>query len=365
MQWDEKERLAFDFARRAADLDSTDAMVEIVLGRITLYRRRFDEADRHVERALALNPNDADVLAHAAPCRAYLGDGASGVELAARAARLNPVSGDWYIGPMALSLFVLGRYEESMDTPSGCPTRPSIVRRCWPQRWPSPATPTGGALRDRFLREFQESVTFGRRPDPGEPLRWLLHVSPFRRAADIERVTTGLSLAGLPVDPDTIACAAVHRQRSGLARFRRERPVDLVFDGPVVISDAKGLRDLASLLANPGEEHHCLELAGRPAETGGRMRSSTSVPSANTARDSKTCRRKSTRRIAITISPAAVGPEKRWTPWWTRCRARSVSAAGRGLWAAPPNVPGPRSRGACGALKKIAPCTRAGPPPRQ
>ena len=114
IQWDEKERLAFDFARRAADLDSTDAMVEIVLGRITLYRRHFDEADRHVARALALNPNDADVLAHAATCRAYLGDGSSGVDLAARAARLNPVSGDWYIGPMALSLFVLGRYEESI-----------------------------------------------------------------------------------------------------------------------------------------------------------------------------------------------------------------------------------------------------------
>ena len=34
-------------------------------------------------------------------------------------------------------------------------------------------------------------------------------------------------------------------------------------------SDAKGLRDLASLLALPGEERHCLEVAGRPAETGG------------------------------------------------------------------------------------------------
>ena len=40
-------------------------------------------------------------------------------------------------------------------------------------------------------------------------------------------------------------------------------------DASVVISDAKGLRDLASLLASPGEERHCLELAGRPAETGG------------------------------------------------------------------------------------------------
>ena len=65
--------------------------LEIVLGRITLYRRRFDEAAAHVDRAFALNPSDADVLAHGALCRAYLGDGTSGVELADKASRLNPV----------------------------------------------------------------------------------------------------------------------------------------------------------------------------------------------------------------------------------------------------------------------------------
>src|SRR5690606_35381005 len=93
---------------------STDAMVEIVLGRIMLYRRRFDEAAAHVDRALALNPSDFDVLAHAAPCRAYLGDGASALALAEKASRLNPVSGDWYVAPTALSLLVLGRYEDSI-----------------------------------------------------------------------------------------------------------------------------------------------------------------------------------------------------------------------------------------------------------
>ena len=48
-------------------------------------------------RALALNPNEADVLAHAAVCHALLGDGASGFELAMKATRLDPMSGDWYL----------------------------------------------------------------------------------------------------------------------------------------------------------------------------------------------------------------------------------------------------------------------------
>ena len=51
-KWDEKERLAYDYAAARRALDDSDAMVQVVLGRILLYRRRFDEAAYHVERAL-------------------------------------------------------------------------------------------------------------------------------------------------------------------------------------------------------------------------------------------------------------------------------------------------------------------------
>ena len=71
-------------------LDDGDPMVQVVLGRILLYRRRFDEAAFHVDRALSLNPNDTDVLVHAAMCRAYLGDGESALALGTKAMRLNP-----------------------------------------------------------------------------------------------------------------------------------------------------------------------------------------------------------------------------------------------------------------------------------
>jgi TolB-like protein len=275
-QWDEKERLAFTHAARAAELDSTDAMVEIVLGRIMLYRRRFDEAAAHVDRALALNPSDADVLAHAALCRAYLGDGASGVALADKASRLNPVSGDWYVAPAALSLLVVGRYEESIaygvrnpHATLDCPALLAVA--C------AHADDRRRAARylHQFLTEFQERVLFGRQPEPGEPLRWLLHVNPFRRAEDVERVTAGLRLAGLEGDPDyeraPVCVAAVEAQGHAAGRVCRDGSLwTLVFDGlSVQVSDAKGLRDLAILLTHPGEERHCLELAGRPAELAG------------------------------------------------------------------------------------------------
>jgi len=276
LQWDEKERLALLHAQRAAAIDSTDAMVEIVLGRVMLYRRRFDEAAAHVVRALTLNPNEADVLAHAATCRAYLGDGESGLELARKASRLNPVSGDWYVAPAALSLLVLGRYEDAIAfgvrNPHATLDCPALLAAACAHV--GDRTRAAEYLR-RFLVEFEERVLFGREPEPGEPLRWLLHVNPFRRTEDVERIATGLRLAGLPADPDyervaqPVAGQASAAPASGC--FRREGSAwRLVFDGFMVeVSDVKGLHDLATLLASPGEEHHCLELAGRPRESAG------------------------------------------------------------------------------------------------
>src|ERR671919_2769983 len=132
--WDEKERLAFDYARRAAELDDRDALVQLVLGRILVYRRRYDEAVSlvsKVPRALV------DLPALLAAAHAFVGD-------SERAA----------------------------------------------------------AYVEMFMSDFVEKITFGRRPELGEPLRWLLHVNPLRRPEHAEQIARGLRLAGLPADPD-------------------------------------------------------------------------------------------------------------------------------------------------------------------
>ena len=53
-----------------------------------------------------------------------------------------------------------------------------------------------------FLADFREKITFGREPEPGEPLRWLFHVNPLRRSEDADHLVRGLRLAGLADDPD-------------------------------------------------------------------------------------------------------------------------------------------------------------------
>jgi TolB-like protein len=56
-RWDENEQRAFASARRAVELEESDAVVHIVLARIHLYRREFAQTERHLERALALTPH--------------------------------------------------------------------------------------------------------------------------------------------------------------------------------------------------------------------------------------------------------------------------------------------------------------------
>ena len=141
-------------------------------------------------------------------------------------------------------------------------------------------------------------------------------MNPFRRPEDIERFTTGLRLAGLTFDPDSDLVAETIVAPIGealpRAQFRlQDDRWHLVFDGSsVVISDAKGVRDLASLLASRGEERHCLELAGRPAETGGEDPVLDDSTGESTGFASPTCNARSMRPSATAIRPAAAVRER-------------------------------------------------------
>jgi TolB-like protein len=92
--WEESERLAFEYAKKAAELDDTDHVVQSVLGRIHMYRRNFGQARHHIERALVLSPNDADTLVQLSTWLGFLGEPDRAVAMAEKAFRLNPLHDD-------------------------------------------------------------------------------------------------------------------------------------------------------------------------------------------------------------------------------------------------------------------------------
>ncbi len=267
--WEESERHAREYAERAVALDPSDPMVHIVLARVQLYRREFDRAAASIDRALALNANDADVLASAALWKAYLGDADQARRLARRAIELNPRHGPWYHVAEGLALFVLRRHEEAgasfaradrtfVDSPA----------------YRAACAALGGAPDETaralgaFHEEYVNKIAFGRAPGPGEELRWLVDVNPFRRAQDAEHFVAALRAAGLEGgDAPPVGIRPAELVLEGNV-FRREGEVwTLSYDGAGArIVEVKGLFDLARLLERPGEPVHCLELAGAPPD---------------------------------------------------------------------------------------------------
>jgi hypothetical protein len=199
-RWDERERGAFEHARRAVELDDADHVTHCILGRIHAYRREFSLAEKHFDRSLALNPNDAEILMHIVLGLTQLGRHDEASALADTALRLNPRHGDWYYGAAAMPLYLEGEFEAALAHAERGPDTFVDAR----------AFMAGAYARlgrdrqsrdclERFLSTFREKITFGRDPEPGEPIRWILHVNPFRHERDTEHVRTTLTAAGLSV----------------------------------------------------------------------------------------------------------------------------------------------------------------------
>ncbi|MBR0673650.1 BTAD domain-containing putative transcriptional regulator [Neoroseomonas soli] len=201
-RWPDRERGAFEHARRAVALDESDALAHMILGRVFLYRRDFDRADHHLERAETLNPHDADLQTQFALTHCLLGRPEQGRAAAALAVRLNPFHDDWYFAYAAVPAFCLGAYEEALALNDRAPEIATDV-----EAWRAAAlahlgrTGAAAAALARFRERFRERITFGRAPDPGEAARWLAHVNPFRRPEDLARLMDGARKAGLEDAP--------------------------------------------------------------------------------------------------------------------------------------------------------------------
>lgn len=199
-RWDENERGAFEHASQAVALDDGDHLTHFILGRILVYRQEFDRGEWHLDRAEALNPNDADVLAQMALGRAYLGQPERGIDTAAAAMRLNPFHDEWYCAFAATPHFVARRLEEGIRLALRAPDVGVDVRAFLACAYARLGRmEEAHRQRDAFLRVFRRKITFGRAPDPDEPVRWVLHVNPMRRPEDRAYLLEGLDRAGLPL----------------------------------------------------------------------------------------------------------------------------------------------------------------------
>jgi TolB-like protein len=264
-RFDENGRLAYAHAHQALALDDTDAVLHQVVGKICLFRRDFERASWYFDRALALCPNDAEMLAVQALYDSFLGRPEIGLENVTRAMRLNPYHPPIYFGFAAFAQLLARRPAEAIPLAERADNVPFVdVPAYWAAAY-AHAGRLDAARRcfDDFLGGFRATIARSPTAGSGEAIRWFADMNPFRRAEDTDYFLEAFRRIGACAAPAAAPPAEASLVPTGngwMAEFAGER---------ALLPALKGLSDIRTLLERPETELHCLDLAGRDAGESG------------------------------------------------------------------------------------------------
>ncbi len=109
------EQKTLDLALHAVQLDPIDYRAHWVLGRLYNSQGKHTQSLAEFDRALRINPNDANLLAVSVDNLVYGGRMEEALERCQHAIRLNPNCPDWYWWQLGFCHFHLGRYEDALE----------------------------------------------------------------------------------------------------------------------------------------------------------------------------------------------------------------------------------------------------------
>jgi len=190
---------AFEFAKKAVVLDDTDNMPHITLGWVLMWRGNYVESRREFDRALELNPSDADALVYRAHHLIYTGEAEQAIETVQRAIHLNPLRPHSYMVVLRGAYLLARRCKEAIAAGEGVPDS-------WPEApiMMAVAYAYDGQLEkakaaaDRFVSNIRAIWAGDPSAGPAEYVKWWLCDNPYQFQADIDYLLAGVRKAGLP-----------------------------------------------------------------------------------------------------------------------------------------------------------------------
>jgi len=183
----------------AFDIDDSDAWSHGVFAQLLFLRKEDDKAEIHFNRALALNPNDADVAAVFANILVYWGRWREALTWIGAAKRLNPFPPNLYHWYHALALYSGNEYEQAikvlMEARSLDRWSRGLLAACYAQMG---RLGEARSEAEAFVRERYHELNQNGEAPPANTLdlAWA-RAERYRSPADREHFLSGLRKAGL------------------------------------------------------------------------------------------------------------------------------------------------------------------------
>jgi adenylate cyclase len=106
---------AEEMANKALSMDDSDVRARIVLGRIHLFYHRYDQAKAEIDRAIAINPNDANGLAGLGNILMWSGQTDAAIWALELAQRIDPELNAIDRFALSLAYYLKGRYDAAIE----------------------------------------------------------------------------------------------------------------------------------------------------------------------------------------------------------------------------------------------------------
>lgn len=185
---------AEELATKALRLDDSEVRAHVILGHIHLFHQRYDLAKEEIERAIAINPNDALGLAGRGTILLWLGQTDAAIEALEQAQRIDPDLNAVDRFALSLAYYLKGRYDAAIE-------QAELNLRTTADANFSRVLLAAAYAQDSRAEDAARVVTTIRRIDPTfDPQEF---GNKFLNAGDLEHLRDGLRKAGLyPVSSD-------------------------------------------------------------------------------------------------------------------------------------------------------------------
>ena len=182
---------AYQSARHAVALDDQNYLAHAMLGYCQTWQQQHDLGIASLQRAVALNPNDAKTRAQYANALVFAGQSDEALRQIGIAIRLDPHYPGHYPHFQGRAFFTLRRYEEAEHVFAQAVTRSPG----WPMTHVMLAAAKAALDKmDAARAELDEALTIS----PDLNLRHIPRAYPYRDEADLDHLINTLRQAGLP-----------------------------------------------------------------------------------------------------------------------------------------------------------------------